>query len=353
MFWKSSKFSNPYRTTNRAATIWNMIWSSWSLEKAATPTPERQSGDSVIPAEPPDWKDVRRRALKLFGRTKDLHLAIRLAEATLHLDGLPGFFEALTVLRGLVNRHWGAFHPRLDPDDGLDPTMRVNILLWLANGDACLQVLRESPLIDLPGLRKYSFRDYLVTTGQLPPRSNETPLAESSVKAALAKVDAKVLQERRDLIAAILKDVTDLEASITDKVGVEKAASFEPLAKLLTEMGHVLAAQGEKGGGGSPRGETSGPQGTADSPDIDPAPPGEVRSRTDVIVLLKTICEFYRLREPSSPVPILLRRAMRLATMDFMEILRDIAPSGLNEAQLLEGRAVAAGQDSESPTSGE
>jgi type VI secretion system protein ImpA len=63
----------------------------------------------------------------------------------------------------------------------------------------------------------------------------------------------------------------------------------------------------------------------------------EVRTREDVIRLLDKICEYYQKHEPSSPVPLLLKRAKRVATMTFMDLLRDLAPSGLDEALALGG----------------
>jgi type VI secretion system protein ImpA len=49
------------------------------------------------------------------------------------------------------------------------------------------------------------------------------------------------------------------------------------------------------------------------------------------------LCEYYRRHEPSSPIPVLLRRAKRLVSKDFMDIIRDLTPSGIPEAELLAG----------------
>ena len=68
------------------------------LEAAAQETPERQYGDTIIPAQPPDWRAVKTTALSLFGRTRDLRIAVALARALLHVDGLPGFAAGLSVV---------------------------------------------------------------------------------------------------------------------------------------------------------------------------------------------------------------------------------------------------------------
>ena len=46
---------------------------------------------------------------------------------------------------------------------------------------------------------------------------------------------------------------------------------------------------------------------------------------------------YYERHEPSSPVPLLLKRAKRLVAKDFMEILRDLAPDGVDQAERISG----------------
>jgi type VI secretion system protein ImpA len=64
---------------------------------------------------------------------------------------------------------------------------------------------------------------------------------------------------------------------------------------------------------------------------------GEIRSRADVVRTLDALCDYYARNEPSSPVPMLLTRAKRLVDKGFMEIMRDLAPAGVSEAELIAG----------------
>ena len=66
---------------------------------------------------------------------------------------------------------------------------------------------------------------------------------------------------------------------------------------------------------------------------------GELRTREDALRLLDRICDFIERSEPSSPAPLLIRRAQRLMTMNFVEILEDIAPDGLTQARNITGMA--------------
>ena len=51
---------------------------------------------------------------------------------------------------------------------------------------------------------------------------------------------------------------------------------------------------------------------------------GSIRSREDVVRAIDAICDYYRQVERSSPVPYLLRRAQKLAMMDFVQAMAEL-----------------------------
>ena len=64
---------------------------------------------------------------------------------------------------------------------------------------------------------------------------------------------------------------------------------------------------------------------------------GEILTREDAMRVLDKVIDYFNRNEPSSPVPILLRRARRLVSKNFMEILKDLAPDGLKDAEKIRG----------------
>jgi type VI secretion system protein ImpA len=64
---------------------------------------------------------------------------------------------------------------------------------------------------------------------------------------------------------------------------------------------------------------------------------GEIRSREDVVAALDRICQYYNRYEPSSPLPLLLARAKRLASKNFLEIVKDLTPDAVAQIQNLSG----------------
>lgn len=59
--------------------------------------------------------------------------------------------------------------------------------------------------------------------------------------------------------------------------------------------------------------------------------PGRISSRDEVERCLDLIIDFYERTEPSSPIPHLARRVRKMVPMNFMQLMEEIAPSGMKE----------------------
>jgi len=64
---------------------------------------------------------------------------------------------------------------------------------------------------------------------------------------------------------------------------------------------------------------------------------GSIQGREDIIRVLDQVCDWYARNEPSSPVPLLLVRAKRLVSKNFVELIQDLSPGGLTEIQTIAG----------------
>ena len=62
-----------------------------------------------------------------------------------------------------------------------------------------------------------------------------------------------------------------------------------------------------------------------------------LRSREDAIRMLDKACEWIERNEPSNPAPLLIRRAQRLMSKNFMEIIRDLIPDGIDQVTRIAG----------------
>lgn len=310
------------------------------LEIASQPGEEKQAGDEVIAAAEPDYKEVRAKALEVLERSHDLRAAIYLAEAELRLGGLPGFAQTTTYIRRCLEDYWESCHPALDEDDDRDPTMRVNAVLSLADPDRILRGLRKAPLTQSRTFGAISLRDIAVAEGEITPPSDMESVPDSaSVSAAFQDTGEETLREIAGAAATALADVK----AINDKFDTEtpgEGPDLDPLLKMLKQADKRLSEALGDPVAPEPDGESADDAEDAPAAAAEPARGGgggAVSTPNDVHNALDRIMGYYERYEPSSPVPILLRRAKRLVNADFLTIVRDIAPSGLDNVNLVGG----------------
>lgn len=321
------------------------------MEELARGTPERQYGKTIIPAEPPDWVGVKKITLELLSRTKDLRIAIYLTRALLHTDGLEGFCDGLSLLRGIIERFWNDVYPKLDPEDDYDPTTRVNIIQALADPETTLRDLREWPLVISKVAGRFSYRDIQIAAGVIKPvvaKDDKTPLPEQAmIDGAFQDVDLMELKATAQALAGIGAHTSAISALVTDQVGIAQSVDLDPLKSFSQEMFDLAAGWLSRRGYVEPivqtevaEPATAGAETAEGVATVSRGPTlviGELNSREDVIRMLDKMCEYFSRYEPSSPVPFLLRRAQRLMSKDFMEVLRDLAPGGTDHAKVILG----------------
>ena len=84
-----------------------------ALQQATLGKREQQFGNTIIPAEPPDWTKVERIAKQLCERTRDLRVLVPLTLAWTESRGLPGYVEGLQLVDVVLQTFWDDVHPRV------------------------------------------------------------------------------------------------------------------------------------------------------------------------------------------------------------------------------------------------
>ena len=62
-----------------------------------------------------------------------------------------------------------------------------------------------------------------------------------------------------------------------------------------------------------------------------------MHTRADAARLLGTVAQWLEEHEPGHPAPLLIRRAQRLMTMSFLDIIRDLAPDATAQVETITG----------------
>lgn len=304
-----------------------------TMEREAEGKPEQQMGDSVVEAEGPNWKEVKTHALDVLERSRDIRAVVYLARAVLATEGVAAFADGLALVRGYLENLWEPFHPQLDPDDEFDPTMRVNALSAISDADATVKEFREAALVTSQVMGKFSLRDVEIANGTTPaPADPEAEVPNmQAIDAAFLEAELEGLQATADAVNTSIEHMGAIEAKVVELAGVHYAIDFFPLTKELKAANVILSEQlARRGVGEAVEGEA------AVGADGNPIT-GEVRTREDVMRVLDKCCDYFARNEPSSPVPLLLQRAKRLVSKNFMEIMADLAPSGVAEAEVFRG----------------
>lgn len=305
------------------------------LELAAQPGEERQMGDDVMTEDGPDYRDVQEKALAVMEKSHDLRAAVYLARAALNNSGLPGFADAVSYMRGCLEQYWDTCHPQLDEDDDDDPTMRVNAVLTLTDSVLVLRPLRKAPLTESRAFGRISLRDIQIAEGEVTAGEDEAAPDSASVTAAFKDTDADVLE---GIVAAAQSASDDIKA-ISDIFDDKTPGQGPDLDGLLKILRSITVKLSEYGGVGSVEEEEAADE----AGDAAPAAAasgggvGGINSPNDVVNALDRIMDYYKRCEPSSPLPILLDRAKRLVNADFVTIIKDMAPSGVENVNLIGG----------------
>lgn len=306
------------------------------LERAAAPKAERAIGDAVKAAEEPDWDKVTELSEAVLVRSKDLRAALHLTTAWMRTSGMPGWNAGLGLIRGLLEQFWDDVHPQLDAEDDNDPTMRVNAVVPLSDLQSVLGYFRTTPFVQSPRMGRFSLRDLRIANGTLKvTASSDGPEASlTEMEACCMDCDEDELVQTAAAVSESLEHAKAIDGIFTDKVGTA-GPDFKNLLSDIYELkkfvdpqlARRLPAEGDaedgiEGGDGATgavraSGTIAGPQ--------------------DVMRRLDEVCDYYTRCEPSSPVPLLLRRAQRLVGMDFMDLLKDLAPGGISELRVVSG----------------
>jgi type VI secretion system protein ImpA len=304
------------------------------MERAAEGKEEQQFGDTIIPAEEPDWRELKKKSLDVANKSKDLRAAVYLTQALLHTDGFDGLVDGLALIKGYLDRYWETVHPQLDPDDANDPTLRINTLINICDPFDYLAGVNKIPVVSSAVMGKYSYRDIQLASGNL--QATETDAQDLSldqIDAAFRESSDEDNQHTLDQITTCAETVVAIESRLNELVGIDQAPNLSSLADLLKE----IASDVSQRCGLSTESETSEPaaDGSTQAAQSQTAAPGAINNRDDVIKTLERITQYYDKNEPSSPIPLLLDRAKRLVKMDFYEIVQDLAPGGSSHFDFL------------------
>lgn len=291
------------------------------------PPDQRQGGDGN--AAGPDWREIREKSLEALGQSKDFRLLAHLAASEIRLQGgLPSLVGLLDVASQWIEQYWDGVYPPID-DDAI---FRRNALNSFADRFAIVDALRRLPLVSHAQLGRVSLRDIEganANSGE-PAAEAEGASGATQVAGVLASASIEDLTALRDQAKAAIASLKLIDRKMRDGGGSEAAPDFDGLLSPLALIDRTADQQlKERGADAGTVAEGASEEGGA----VAAVAVGSIRSRQDAIRALDAVSAYFRQNEPSSPVPLFVERAKRLVSMNFLDILADVAPEGIAQAR--------------------
>jgi type VI secretion system protein ImpA len=255
--------------------------------------PTLEQGAWVTALKEADFQFVAKRCAQLIGqRSKDLQLAVWLAEASVRTEGLRGLADSLLLIGALCERYWDHLYPL--PDEGRFE-QRIGNLHWIAS--RMPQLVLEIPITQGTGHSMKAFeaaRAHLGGAGE--------PLEPARHHGSRAFYEE--LMRDCDHCAAAL---ADLERVVDDRLGGDGPSFSAAKAALQRLIDFVTPAARESGA--LPDDGMRAPAQSAKAPAPSGMSAGPIQNRAQALAQLRIVAEFFRRTEPHSPVAYLAEKA--------------------------------------------
>ena len=296
-------------------------------------------------AEEPNWREVRETSSELLQRSKDLRIAMYLIISLLKLEGVHGLRDGLSLLRQLLERFWDNLYPKLDPDDDNDPLERINILQSLSPVSVSAQDpmkfkrrLAEVPLCHSVQMGSFGLRDIQIAKGEITVSDNERAKASdmSVIDAAFQDTSTDELLATSQAVQESIEHIAGIMSVFSERAAQGQTPDVSGFRAVLANIQKNMQAYlAKRGHGGAVEEGAVAPGGKEEKGAISLS--GEIRSAQEALLAIDKVCQYFDRHEPSSPVPLLLRRAQRLVSKSFLEVVKDFCPDGMSQVEMIGG----------------
>jgi type VI secretion system protein ImpA len=286
--------------------------------------PSIEQGAWVTTLKEADWKFVATGCAKLIKtRSKDLRLAVWLAEASAKTSGFRGLGDSLLVAAALCERYWDGLFPQ--PDEG-GFEQRVGNLCWIAM--RAPQLAREVALTE-GAATAYSMIDFESARSRSA-EQGEGPDVDAARRRSSPAFYKALLNDCAHCLAALaeLERVTDAKLGADGPGFTAARAALQDVIHFITPFAPEAAVAAE------PKGEAVAAPAPAPLPVAVAA--GPMQTRAQALAQLRAVAEFFRRTEPHSPVAYLADKAANWGEQPLHVWLRGVVKDDGVFAQLEE-----------------
>ncbi len=281
-------------------------------------------------------------ATPLLAKTRDLRLLVLLAKYCMLGREFEQFRTLIRAIAALLNGQWEGVHPR--SEDG-EFQARLVAVESIDVQPTVIMPLQFLPLIEHRRFGTVSYRGYLIATGAIAPREGEDVIDLSTIEKITRETGAPALVAKRsefsELGAALdaisrtwsEKDSSGPSVQLDKVVDVVKkiVAFLDEAATRLDPSSALVPAQADNA-------EDVAAEDGADAPGRTVAA-GRVTTSAEAAAALNAVADYFARNEPSSPTLLLVRQANQLLGKSFIEVMRTLVPTHVEQAAINIGRA--------------
>jgi len=267
----------------------------------------------------PDWAGIVRLASdSLSKNSKDLLAVVRLVEALAHRDQFAGLRDGLHLMRLLLTDCWDRIHPLVEEPGDIE--YRAGPVQWITDAEGGAWF--PSAVAKFPFLRIGDQAACLTDCkdGKL----NDQPLSTDTIRAG-EPLTPTIGEE----VGECLTEIDALDQVLTEKMA-DQAPSLAGLRDVLVGckrfLDHLQASAAAEGD------VSSADTGTGANL-VAVQKTGGATSRAETYRQLARLADDLARMEPHSPIPDLLRWAVKLGNMPFRELIQELVrePGVLSE----------------------
>jgi type VI secretion system ImpA family protein len=272
-----------------------------------------------------DWRRVIDLIVEQAGRTRDLLLPIYLARAGVRADRLETVEFGCDYLAGLCESCWETMHPGLEEYGFVGRKGPCESLVSIGE---FIGPLRRMTVVAHPRFGKFSGDDL-----ERFAREGEAAQDYGPFRAAIAEVPPEEIQATVGRLGAIRAALSRVDEFLSARANGDTSTNFTSTYAAIDAIRGGLAPYSSVADSGSDSSHEAATAKTTAAAGEPAGPRGAIESRDDVVKALDAVVDYYRRREPGSPVPVAIERAKRWVHMDFLAALQDIAPDSIAEAR--------------------
>ena len=304
------------------------------------------------PLKKADWLFIETQCFEaLAKKSKDLQLVAWLTEAWMRLYGLQGLASGLKLMHDLPVAFWEGIHPlitdgdtepRKAPFEWVSESLAVSLKIHVV----MMTILERSPskitLVEWDRLTAEDVhaQDILQPKKETAPAEFQLEPISRSELLSLAKspAHAESLLSQLSQVRECIQIVQNLQKFLDEKLATD-SPNLSKLMSCLSAFERVLAALTASLGKGS---STANSQSTSQAEDLPDQghtamqeqgeynlqssewQSGQWRTREEAYATLEAVASYLQQREPHSPTPYLIQKAVRWGRLPLPELMKEI-----------------------------